>query len=106
MNISTAQIFENRKRWAEALRSGRFAQTTGCLRNERGYCCLGVGYFELLGREPGQGWNPVQREPFLRAVSITLDDVSRFATANDNEGKTFAEIADMVDALPAPEVPQ
>lgn len=30
------------KRWVEALRSGKFKQTTGSLRNYQGYCCLGV----------------------------------------------------------------
>jgi len=28
--------------WVKALRSGDYAQTDGCLRNEHGYCCLGV----------------------------------------------------------------
>ena len=26
----------------EALRSGEYQQTTGCLRNDEGFCCLGV----------------------------------------------------------------
>ena len=31
-----------RDMWADALESGRFQQTTGKLRNDEGYCCLGV----------------------------------------------------------------
>lgn len=31
-----------RRQWAEALESGRFRQTGGALKNERGHCCLGV----------------------------------------------------------------
>ena len=30
------------KKWAAALRSGKYKQTTGSLKNEEGYCCLGV----------------------------------------------------------------
>jgi hypothetical protein len=33
---------EARKLWVEALRSGDYPQTTGTLRDEHGYCCLGV----------------------------------------------------------------
>lgn len=29
-------------KWVTALRSGRYQQTSGQLRDERGYCCLGV----------------------------------------------------------------
>jgi hypothetical protein len=29
-------------RWADALRSGKYPQSTGSLRNARGWCCLGV----------------------------------------------------------------
>lgn len=31
-----------KKQWVEALRSGEFSQTTGRLRDNEGYCCLGV----------------------------------------------------------------
>lgn len=41
--ISKAQIKRNRKAWLEALRSGKFRQTTGKLKSRNGaYCCLGV----------------------------------------------------------------
>jgi hypothetical protein len=29
-------------RWIEALESGRYRQTRSCLRDAKGYCCLGV----------------------------------------------------------------
>lgn len=31
-----------KRRWVEALRSGDYQQTTGVLKDEYGYCCLGV----------------------------------------------------------------
>lgn len=33
---------ENIRKWVEALRSGKFQQTNGALRDLDGYCCLGV----------------------------------------------------------------
>lgn len=29
-------------KWIKALRSGKYKQTTGVLRSDQGYCCLGV----------------------------------------------------------------
>lgn len=42
MSYTAEQQAAHRKLWAEALKSGRFKQTTGNLRNSNGYCCLGV----------------------------------------------------------------
>lgn len=43
------------KKWVEALKSDKYNQTKGCLKNNEGYCCLGV-YADLCGvswhREP------------------------------------------------------
>lgn len=33
---------ELKQQWVEALRSGEYQQTTGCLRDIGGFCCLGV----------------------------------------------------------------
>lgn len=30
------------QKWVEALRSGKYAQTNGCLKDDSGFCCLGV----------------------------------------------------------------
>lgn len=32
----------NAKKWVKALKSGKFKRTTGTLRDEKGFCCLGV----------------------------------------------------------------
>ena len=43
MSKLTRRQVEVRRRWTEALRSGRYRQTTGKLRAlDGGYCCLGV----------------------------------------------------------------
>jgi hypothetical protein len=31
-----------KKKWLQALRSGKYKQTTACLQDEAGFCCLGV----------------------------------------------------------------
>ena len=41
MNIEEVQR-QNRQEWVTALRSGDYKQTSGILRDENGYCCLGV----------------------------------------------------------------
>ncbi len=33
---------ELKKKWVDALRSDKYSQTQGQLRNDKGYCCLGV----------------------------------------------------------------
>lgn len=33
---------EIKARWTDALRSGEYPQTANCLRDNKGYCCLGV----------------------------------------------------------------
>jgi hypothetical protein len=37
MNVVRVQML------IDALRSGEYQQTTGCLRDDHGFCCLGVG---------------------------------------------------------------
>lgn len=36
------QLQNHRKKWVKALRSGDYEQTTACLKDESGFCCLGV----------------------------------------------------------------
>lgn len=67
--ISKAQVKRNRKAWLEALRSGKYKQTTGKLKSRNGaYCCLGVlcevaevpkkfnGFDYTYGPEDGKSW--------------------------------------------------
>lgn len=104
-----AQIKE---KWLEALRSKRYRQTTGKLREEisnkkHGYCCLGV-----LCHTLGSNWRsgvPVLGEVIMEAnyAAYLSDEASkmvgldratqeRLATMND-EGYRFPEIADYIE---------
>lgn len=42
MTYTKEQQAENRRKWVEALRSGRYPQARHALRMGAGYCCLGV----------------------------------------------------------------
>lgn len=50
MTYTKEQQIENRKKWVEALRSDKYEQTTGFLKRNNGYCCLGV-LCDLAGEE-------------------------------------------------------
>lgn len=108
---------QNAKLWVEALRSGKYRQVKGRLKTVDGYCCLGVacevaikagvpvsvGTFGLFPAFDGE----TARLP--RAVRDWLglrddygthgDDVTSLTHENDH-GKTFLEIADIIESEP------
>src|SRR4051812_11818057 len=46
------------RKLVRALRSGKFRQTTGCLRDKKGYCCLGVASEVYRRANPTKcGWD-------------------------------------------------
>jgi hypothetical protein len=99
-------------KWVEALRSGDYAQCKNYLRHEGGFCCLGV-----LCDVAGDGrWQPsdlpdvehyrvsdtdynTQYLPHSLKLrcGINSDQCDPLMTMND-EGKSFAEIADYIEA--------
>lgn len=105
----------NARAWVEDLRSGRFSQTKGQLYDPDtdGYCCLGVAT-ERYRQEVGGEW---EGELFVDAVGkqgvaeLTVDVRLWFGLCTDNGaytgaslshdndvGKSFAEIADTIEA--------
>lgn len=44
-----------KRRWIRALKSGKYTQTQGCLKDDFGYCCLGV-LTDLYLKDTGQKW--------------------------------------------------
>lgn len=115
------------KKWANALRSGKYSQGSGCLCDEDDYCCLGV-LCKLQKR-------PIRKEYYDSLPSLIFDSsscqlskenpafsslgdtgnfpsgvavfqyvagdwISRFTLARLNdEGIPFAEIADLIELL-------
>lgn len=112
----------NVAKWVIALRSGKYKQTFGALRDSNGYCCLGVacqisglGKWEkettfgddsreyVIGpRSRGSGILPVKVAKWLGLNSTTpiVTEGGCIATnANDLKRLSFGEIADGVEKL-------
>lgn len=113
---------EIKAQWTAALRSGEYTQATNCLKNGDGFCCLGVltdlyvksgvDEYDLWMDYPGfDTWDEVlpievQRWSGMESAEGSnpewdLDwEIDRgfrdLAFANDM-GKSFAEIADLID---------
>lgn len=83
-------------RWVEALRSGKYGQGVGMLRDKDGhYCCLGV-LCEVTGWE----YEPVDAFPDdhdTDAAGVSGEATGVLARMNDS-GKRFADIADYIEA--------
>jgi hypothetical protein len=99
---------EFKAKWLKALRSGRYKQATGILRRRQdghpAYCCLGVACNLInpnVWRKQDNDYNEYDwgdthgsstELPFLKPT-----DGERLSVMNDNGG-TFAEIADYIEA--------
>jgi hypothetical protein len=111
---------EHRKLWVEALRSGKYTQGTGALLNEGNYCCLGVACdISELGRWDDDDYvvpAPSQEDGVYRACDVLPPAVQQWLglsdnggamparpalfQENDDHGKSFAEIADIIESEP------
>lgn len=95
---------ENKQKWIEALRSGKYSQTQRVLRRDeddsQSYCCLGV-FCDLVAPDKwvsvasraGYSFNNIF-DSFKSQNSTLVLDLIRM---NDVEDKNFAEIADYVE---------
>lgn len=111
MALSLEEMKANRRRWVEALRSGKYKQAKHVLRNgDNGMCCLGV-LAEIAGCDwkRGDGWfadgegqtAPKRAKAFvgLRENNGGWKDDQCLSDQNDR-GKTFSEIADIIESEP------
>lgn len=105
------------KQWIAALRSGKYAQATGALRTSDGFCCLGVlcdlngvkwtldegdGSFIALGATEIlplsiQEWAGLNSNSGIIPFREVAGRDHELSALNDN-GKTFSEIADIIEA--------
>lgn len=110
---------DNAKKWVEALRSGKYKQTTDELQDGNGHCCLGVAC-EVYEKETGEKI-PRDYKGFIfnmdPGLSYDLKKVKdwlgletdsghyfgkhRECLTDDNDnGKTFNQIADIIESEP------
>jgi len=54
MSTTKADYSHRRQQWANALKSGLYKQIRGSLRDDKGYCCLGVAC-EIYKQNTGHG---------------------------------------------------
>lgn len=90
------------RRWVEALESGKYEQGMGQLRNSNNrYCCLGVACDvndPTLWDGVDMGWYKGEGDEelsdnLLNKLGLTSDDQCNLIDMNDNQRKTFPEIA-------------
>lgn len=114
---------ELKAKWVAALRSGEYEQTTGALRKEGGYCCLGVlcdvvgatwkyddeddiwdahfegsteaGVLPFSVASRAFGSSHIQ-DPGVVVYSGDRNHKTTLSVLND-DGKTFAEIATIIE---------
>lgn len=102
------EILQHRAEWVAALRSGKYKQTIGNLRDTRGFCCLGVAC-DIAGLEAvpsaDGSWFSYEDEGSILPDSAkewlgvlegdprsANDDV--YSVLNDEEELAFEQIAD------------
>ena len=122
----TKPVLPGKAEWVKALRSGEYKQGRSCLMDEDGcYCCLGVlskvqGRLNSYGVDGGTGYggssvtlshdNPLRKwlkqaggfpnGGHVQGVDSNGDErpYNELAAMNDN-GYTFEQIADVIDAF-------
>lgn len=109
-----------RKRWVDALRSGKYKQTTQRLRTDKGFCCLGV-LCDVVKDDIGLEWVAPDVFPFeyvfaggramLPQVVIDFCEFTPqellgggpsicaipLIRMNDNDKKSFNDIANAIE---------
>lgn len=91
-------------KWVAALRSGKYQQGQNYLRHDGEYCCLGV-LCDLIDpaawKQTGEGkseWHGARSLfPLEAAARIGIGRHIHLLTMNDEENKSFAEIADWIE---------
>ena len=92
-----------KKLWLEALRSGKYKQTTGQLGYNGGFCCLGV--LCEVTEMPYEHQDTCLPKNIMSAAGLQSDDpqlnydgkVISLSHLNDDENLTFAQIADLIE---------
>lgn len=87
---------EIKRKWVEALRSGEYQQGRGSLvPDDDSLCCIGVGFCVALPSENvGASWTDDAAE----RIGLTATQRDYLVRLNDEWKKSFAEIADYIDA--------
>lgn len=94
---------ELKAKWVAALRSGKYGQCQGVLRDFDGYCCLGVLREIIAPRstDSDDDWAALSHDMSemagLRRYGIGPNNEQETLAAMNDEGKSFDEIADYIE---------
>lgn len=99
---------EKRATWVAALRSGKYTQGRGLLRdNADRMCCLGVAINEFCPQRWARidgAWQDGEADRYLpsdwsrhEALDLSYDECSELATLNDEYALSFNEIANHIE---------
>jgi hypothetical protein len=108
--MATQEQLDLRRKWVEALRSGRYQKSTGTLNIRGGYCCLGVACDILDPEQTMHPWRQSAYPPNCIRDAFGLSTTEglftgtggvhkSLASLNDG-GNSFAEIADIIESNP------
>lgn len=101
-----------KKKWVKALRSGRYKQTEGVLREEQGnrangkpiygYCCLGVlcnvaNYRGWIGDSLHDMGDGDITSVSTKKSGLTESQISKLISMNDEDQLSFKGIADWIE---------
>jgi hypothetical protein len=104
-----SKLNPNAQKWVDALRSGKYQQAQGHLRNGDSFCCLGVAC-DISGigtwTESGYSINhygsykllPKEVRNWLGLKDISGSYGATHLAWENDQGKTFEQIADLIEA--------
>lgn len=116
---------EIKQKWIAALTSGKYKQTEACLKNDSGFCCLGV-LTDLYIKEKGLNWNlyeengenyyyldtekkildeevikwaglELPKDTRLKGANGSYDNDDKCLASDNDNGKTFKQIAKIIE---------
>ena len=104
---------EHIKQWCDALRSGKYKQTTGTLQGRQGYCCLGVACELFIpkgqkmrgpdgclqGGMPTTSTQPNAPEWLMPLVEDCSNLMGKYLPGLNDGGSTFNQIADVLEDI-------
>ena len=126
MTYTLEEQKQHRQEWIKALRSGDYKQTNGNLRDENGYCCLGVACdISGLGvwkkyRNALYEYNSIEEHVWTEAIELPVvvrnyfglitvqgkyfkstleNEIDSLMIANDGN-LSFDQIADIIESEP------
>lgn len=111
--LSKEKQLHNLKVWVQALRSGKYRQTQGRLKDDKGYCGLGVAHDLIPGCEWIQGESAfipfdcrvfgktiigrqIESEALEKFFGLSQEEMLNLVHNNDH-GKDFRWIADYIE---------